>query len=150
MAKPSDQTSNAALSPTDSPRAVTVSLFAPVTAPILRSVDPVKVAQFLKEREQYELEIASKQSELPTLKSLPYSASVDQSLLKNLVFMGKFDEIAADPSSVSTLEDKEIEEYVKSLVNRSEQEGFDGSTIEKALNGCEMPMSITDADARVT
>ena len=44
--------------------------FVPLAAPILRSVDPVKVAVFLKEREQYEMEVMSRQGELPSLNPL--------------------------------------------------------------------------------
>lgn len=40
----------------------TVSLFNPISAPILRRVDPVKVSLFLKARERYELDITTKQS----------------------------------------------------------------------------------------
>ena len=65
-----------------------VSVFAPIAAPVLRSVDPVQVASFLKERERYELEILSKQADLPNLKALPYTASIDRTLLKSLFFMG--------------------------------------------------------------
>ena len=45
--------------------AAAVSVFAPIAAPVLRSVDLVQVAKFLKERECYELEILSKQADLP-------------------------------------------------------------------------------------
>lgn len=39
---------------------VSVTLFSPIAAPILRSVDPVKLTLFLKDRERYELEIVAK------------------------------------------------------------------------------------------
>ena len=35
------------------------TVFTPISAPIIRSVDPVKVARFLKERERYEIEISA-------------------------------------------------------------------------------------------
>lgn len=44
-----------------------IALFTPIAAPILRSVDPIQVAKFFKERERYELEVESKQLELPSL-----------------------------------------------------------------------------------
>ena len=132
------------------PASGSVSVFAPVAAPVLRSVDPVKVARFLKERERYELEISAKQAEVPSLKVLPYTASIDRSLLKNLFFMGKFDSIAADASSAKDLTDAHIEMYIKSLVSRPSNADFDPSIIEKALEGFSMPTYIANADARIT
>eukprot|EP00171_Calliarthron_tuberculosum_P001450 IDg1450t1 len=58
-----------------------VSVFAPIAAPVVRSVDPVMIVKFLKECESYELEILSKKADLPTLKALSYSASIDRTLL---------------------------------------------------------------------
>eukprot|EP00171_Calliarthron_tuberculosum_P001449 IDg1449t1 len=58
-----------------------VSAFAPIAATVVRSVDHVMVANFLKERERYKLEILSKQTDVPTLKALRYSASIDRNLL---------------------------------------------------------------------
>ncbi len=52
-----------------------MALFAPIVAPLLRSVDPVKVAAFLKESERYEMEILAKQAEVPSLKPAPYTGS---------------------------------------------------------------------------
>ncbi len=79
---------------------------------MLRSVDPVQVAKFLKERERYELEIMSKQADVPNLKRLLYTAIVDRTLLKSLFFMGKFDHIAQEAKSVSNLTDDHIKLYV--------------------------------------
>ena len=96
----------------------TISLFAPITAPVLRSVDPVQVVRFLKERERYELEIESKQAEVPSLKVLPFTASVDRSLLKNLFYMGKFDDHAPDAATFSDLTSNQIKAYIDSIVAR--------------------------------
>ena len=74
------------------------ALFTPISAPILRSVDPVEIARFIKERDRYEVEIESKQGELPNLKLLPYQASIDRSLLKKLLFMGDFEDFAPTPT----------------------------------------------------
>lgn len=68
-----------------------VSVVAPNAAPGHRSIYLVQVAPFLKARERYELEMSSKQPELATLKALPYCASIDRTLLTNLVFMRKCD-----------------------------------------------------------
>lgn len=66
-----------------------MSLFTPISAPILHSVDPVQVSRFLIAREMYAIEISSKQAEMPSLKELPYTASIDRSLLKSLFYMGE-------------------------------------------------------------
>lgn len=125
-----------------------VSLFAPISAPILRSVDPSEIAKFLKERERYEPEIKSKQSEIPSLKVLPYKASTDHQLLDNLVFMGKFDKLAPD-TETDTLSDDHVDKFVKSIIEEKD-ELFDPTVIDKALKGLRMPMNINDAEARVT
>ena len=127
-----------------------VSVFAPISAPVLRSVDPIQVARFLKERERYELEITAKQADVPTLKALPYTASIDRSLLKNLFFMGKFDTIAEGVANAKDLTDAHIKTYVESLVSRSSDDKLDPAIIEKALEGFSMPMHIVNADARIT
>ncbi len=48
----------------------TTQVFAPIS-PVLRSVDPIQVAAFLKERERFEMEIAAKQAEIPALAAVP-------------------------------------------------------------------------------
>lgn len=125
-------------------------IFDPIAAPILGGVDPVLVARFLKERERYELEILAKQDEVPTLKMLPYNASIDRTLLKSLFYMGKFDKFAADATSVTDLTDDEIKAYIEFIVARSDTAAFDPSIIESALSGFVMQTKITDADARIT
>lgn len=75
--------------------------------------------RFLKERERYELGIVSKQSELPSLKALPYTASIDRSLLKNLFYMCKLDTIAQTIASTRDVTDSHINSFVESLVERS-------------------------------
>lgn len=127
-----------------------MSVFAPISAPVLRSVDPVEVARFLKERERYELEITAKTFEVPSLKPLLYSASIDRSPLKNLFFMGKFDSIASEVTDVSRLQDSHIRTYIESIVSRSSESPMDPAVIERALDGWCMPTHILNADARVT
>lgn len=94
-----------------------VSLFASISASILRSVNPSEVAKFLKERERYKLDITSKQSELPPLKMLPYKASIDHQILNNLFFMGKFDKIAQS-IDVGKLKDDHAEIFVKAVIDK--------------------------------
>lgn len=99
---------------------------------MLRSVDPIQVARFLKKRERYDLEIISKQTEVPSLKVLPYIVSIDRSLLKNLSFLGQFDTIAAEAESDWDLTDSNIKTYVEAHVAGSESEGTDRNVIEGA------------------
>lgn len=100
---------------------------------MLRSIDPVNVARFLKECERYEIEIAAKQVEVPTLKVLLYTASVDRTLIKSLFYMGKFDDIAPDVATVKDLTTDHIETYVRSLISRSDTTIVDPTIIESAL-----------------
>lgn len=127
-----------------------VPVFAPITAPILRSVDPVKVAKFLKERERYEIEIRSKQSEVPSLRPLAFTASIDRTLLKSLYYMGEFDTLAPDASSAKELTDDQIKAYIESIVSRSAGVEIDPTIIKSALVGFAMPSKILDAKARIT
>lgn len=71
-----------------------IALFTPIAARILRSVDPSQVETIFKERDRYELEIVRKKAEFPSLRCLPYKASVYPALLKHFVSIGNFDEIA--------------------------------------------------------
>lgn len=75
---------------------VEIALFTPISTPILRSVDPMQVVSFFKERERYELEVESKQLDLPSLEVTSYKESVDHSLLKHLAFIGCFGNVAPD------------------------------------------------------
>lgn len=124
-----------------------VSLFAPKSHSVLTSIDPVKVSFFVKERERYELEIEQKKTKLPTLTVAPFTASIDRTLLKQLVFLGEFDEIALNKSA-EELSFKEIKQFVDGIV-RKLSSGFDPQCIEKALKGLQMPMHIADPHARV-
>ena len=128
----------------------TTAIFAPISAPVLRSVDPVRVASFLKERERYELEITAKQTEIPSLKTVPYTASIDRTLLKSLFYMGKFYLVAPNAASANELTDEQLKAYIESLVNRPDSASVDPAVIESALSGLTMPMKIHDADARIT
>jgi len=125
-----------------------VAVFAPVAAPILRSLEPIDVAKFLKERERYEVEIEAKKADLPSLKPLPYTASIDRSLLKQVFVIGKLDTIAPDAVTISDLTDDNIKAYIKSLIVAPGTSKADPTVIKKALQGFSMPMNIEDADAR--
>lgn len=107
------------------------SLFTPLSAPVLRSVDPAEVAKFLKQRERYELKIKSKQSEIPSLKVLPNIASIDHELLDNVFFMGTFEQIAPN-IEVNELTDEYIETFIKSIIGKTDVL-YDPAVIDKAL-----------------
>lgn len=90
-------------------------LFTSIYAPVLHSVNPIQAAKFFKEREGYELETGSKQAAVPTLRNTPYTASIDRSLLKHLVFMSCFDDIS--PEAIVESQNSElIKEYLLSFV----------------------------------
>lgn len=76
-----------------------VSLFAAISHPVLTSIDPVKVSIFVKERERYELEVGQKKTGLPTLAVAPYTSFIDRTLLRKMVFLGEFDELAPKKSA---------------------------------------------------
>lgn len=116
-----------------------VPVFAPIVAPILRSIEPIKADRFLKEREQYEIEISAKKSEVPSLQTLPYTASIDRTLLKSLFFMRKFDNIAPAANKAKDLDKDSIETYIQYLVSRSYNAPFDPTVIESALKKFSMP-----------
>ncbi len=68
-----------------------LSIFASITHPVLKSVDPVKILAFLKARERCETEVAEKKKEMPSLSKASYKISVDQGLLRNMHFLGELE-----------------------------------------------------------
>lgn len=97
-----------------------VALFTPIFAPILYFIDPIQVARFFRERGRYELEVESNQAEVASLHTVPYTASIDRSLLKHLVFMRNFDDI--DPKATMELQTSEpIKYYLLCLVQSVNQ-----------------------------
>ncbi len=124
-----------------------VTVFAPLTHPVLKAVDPVSVSTFLRERERYERQVDEKQSELPTLKAASYAVSVDAGLLKTLVFLGEFDNIAPNVPA-EELQSDHIKKYVESLVSATTS-GFDPKVVENALKGLRVTMSIAEPKSRM-
>lgn len=92
QAKQHNQPSTISISNNDNENA-SGFLFGPISAPNLRPFHPSETAKFLKARERYELEVKSKQSEIPSLKVLRNKASIDHPLLDNLAFIAKFGKI---------------------------------------------------------
>lgn len=127
-----------------------VPFFAPITAPILCSVDAVEVARFLKERKRYGIESIAKQAEAPSLRTLLSSASIDRTLLKSVIYIRKFDKIAREAASAKTPNDEHIKTYVKSLVLRSDLAVVDPSIIKSPLSDFSMSTRILDAEERIT
>jgi len=85
-------------------------IFQPISHPILMSVDPVKLPDFVRERERYEIEITEKFKEVDGLTEASYKASVDPRLLRRMNLMEKFNEIAPKVG-VSRLLDKNIKQF---------------------------------------
>lgn len=121
--------------------------FQPLKHPILRSVDPVKVADFLREREIYEMEIKEKQKEVPSLSLASYRVSNDPGLLRRMHFLGRFNKIAPK-KSLAQLTSNHIEKWIQSLVKR-EQTLFDPVVVERCLAKLRTPMNIADPEARI-
>ena len=69
------------------------TVFQPISHSVLRSVDPVKVVQVLRDREKYEIEVQEKKKEVPTLTTATYGVSVDPDMLRRMHFLGKFKSI---------------------------------------------------------
>lgn len=91
----------------------TATLFTPIIPQFPRSVDQRRIADFLKERERYELEVEAKRVELPTLLLTPYKANIDHSLLWSDLLFGKLDRFAPNVLNVSELTDYAICSYIK-------------------------------------
>lgn len=122
-------------------------MFQPISHPVLRSVDPVKVAKFLRERERYETEISEKSKEVPGLTKASFKASVYPGLLRRMHFLGRFKTIAKNVR-YENLTDDHISKWIKSLVDREGQH-FDPVLIEKTLASLRVPMNISDPEARM-
>ena len=129
------------------PSNAAVTVFQPISHPVLRSLDLVKVSAFLKERERYELDIAEKKIELPTLTAAPYTACIDRALLRNMHFLGKFDDIAPNVAVIDLSSDH-VKTFISGLVKKPSS-GYDPRAIDGALRGLAMPSHIADPDARV-
>lgn len=71
--------------------ALSTDVFSRISPFTIRSVDPPKIASFLKERERYAMEVSAKRREITTLTHVPYVASIDRSMLKSLIYMGKIE-----------------------------------------------------------
>ena len=84
-----------------------MALFQPISHPILYSVDPIKVAKFIRDRERYEIEVNENAKEVDGLTVSSYRASVDPGLLRRMHFLGKFKKIAPNVTD-KNLSDNQI------------------------------------------
>lgn len=122
-------------------------VFVRMSTSTLFSADPVKVAKFLKYREWYELQIALKAHQVPSLNTAPKKASIDSALLKNLVWMRKIEAVALGDTVESLLSDQ-VKKYTRTLVYVSHR--TDAETVKRALIGLQWPLKIDAADDRFT
>ena len=57
------------------------------------------------------MEVTAEQAEVPSLKPAPLLASIDRTLLKNLLFMGKLNEVAPG-ATILTLTEENLKYYI--------------------------------------
>lgn len=125
-----------------------LALFAPVQNSILRKVDPLRVSEFLNERERYVDEVEEKRKEVPNMSLESFKVSVDRWLLKAMRSFGRFESF--DPKvDYGELSSAHIESYTSTLVNKDHNEAVNHSIIRDALKGCIMSMKMSDPEARV-
>lgn len=122
------------------------TVFETLGHPVLRSVDPKKIAKFLRERKRYEIEVQEKAKEVPSMKAASYDVPTDQALLENMFFCA-FDEIAPD-KDFDNLTSGDIEKFIKGIVKHDKDEEMP-TVIEAAVKGLRMPMDIEDSTARM-
>lgn len=88
-----------------------------IAPPVLRSIDPRRVSVFLKEIDGYELDVASKQSELSSLRVTPYTSSIERTTLRSALLFGKLDDIVPGVTDATLLAKEQIESYIRNLVS---------------------------------
>lgn len=128
----------------------TVSVFAPLSVPTLRSVDSVQIARFLNERERYEVGIDAKQLEMSALEVELRTASIDRSLLKNLIFIGNLKMTAEGVPEDKKLTHSHVKEDIDTLLKKSISAEIVPSVIELASEGFSIHSHILVDDALIT
>lgn len=83
-------------------------------------------------------------SEMPSLKVEPYTASIDCSLLKNLIFIGKFDTVAEGVDSAINLTSEHMKAYILSIAKKTGERNLYPAIIMQSLVGIfSQPISTT-------
>lgn len=98
-----------------------VSLFTPVTALILLFLDPIAIANLLKDRQQFEIEMDEKQIKIPTMIFASWRTSVDSTLLDSRSFMGQLEDIAPNAEKIRNFSNEQAKACVNLSVTRSER-----------------------------
>lgn len=107
--------------------AVSLSAFIPHSVPPSMELDSVSF--FLKDRERYELEVEQRKTELPILTVARYTSSIDRKLLKHMVSLGEFYEIAPEKSAEKH-SSEEIILFINGIVKKTSS-GFDPTAQRK-------------------
>lgn len=124
------------------------TVFEMLAYPFFRSLDPKKVAKFLRERKRFEVEVEERRKENLRMLVALYTVSFDTSLLENLHTIGALDDVLPD-KQLEVITSKDIEKYVHSLVEHKEGNTVNLQVIENALKGNKLNMSIENRDARM-
>lgn len=127
-----------------------MSTFVPAVPRILCSVDPSKTAHFLKKREQNVMKIFAKRAKVPSLGSVPYTASIHRTLLKSLFLTSKLELFGSNAATVEILTDADMKACIISTDFGTDKTSRDTPFIESVLSGFAMPTKILNAEARVT
>lgn len=90
----------------------------------------------------------SKKAELPSLQVTPYSTSIDQSLLKKLIFMRASEDMKSD-ATLETVMDEDIENLIRSFTS-NESDEVDPALLREAMRGCKFPVQIIGSSTRIT
>lgn len=123
------------------------SMLTPVEHPVLYSVDPRKVAVFLRERKRY-IDKLNERKEVPTLSVASYKLSVDRGLLKTMQMLGRLKPVSPGVM-FDSLASEHIEAYIKRLVKIPEGNESNTMIINDAMNRLKVPMSVVNPEARI-
>lgn len=93
------------------------------------------------------MEIDEKSKDVPNLTKASYRVSIDPSLLKRMVYLGRFDDIAPSISE-KYLTEAHINKLIEGLWQNLD-EGFGSKLIDDALCKLSINMSISDPQACV-
>lgn len=104
--------------------------------------------KFRDNREDYELEVAEKQKEIPKMVPASYWVCVKGNLLRSMDLMGILDDVVPNMEATN-LSSSHIGKSIQQAVEEIRKKEPDVGMVEAALNGMRMPMSIEDQRMRV-